>query len=46
LPILMAVAIVCGCSTGWPITIGAAPLAWKPHIRGARVARPASRYSV
>ena len=27
LPILIAEAIVCGCSTGWPNTIGAAPAA-------------------
>ena len=46
LPILIAVAIVCGCSTGLPVTMGAAPLAWKPNIRGARAARPACRYSV
>src|ERR1700749_826353 len=39
LPILIAVAIVCGCSTGRPITIGAAPLAWKPTIPGGRETR-------
>jgi hypothetical protein len=36
LPIRIAVAIVSGSSTGWPRTIGAAPAAWKPHIRGVR----------
>ena len=46
LPILIAVAIVCGCSTGLPVTIGAAPLAWKPNIRGDRDASPARWYSV
>jgi len=45
LPMRMAVATVSGCSTGWPRTIGAAPAAWKPSIRGRRVARPASLYS-
>ena len=33
-PILIAVATVSGCSTGAPFTIGAAPAAWKPSIRG------------
>ena len=33
-PIRMAVAIVSGCSIRWPTTSGAAPAAWKPHIRG------------
>ena len=42
LPIRMAVATVSGCSIGWPTTIGAAPAAWKPSIRGSRVDRPAS----
>jgi hypothetical protein len=46
LPILIAVAIVCGDRTGRPITIGAAPLAWKPNIRGDRVDSPACWYSV
>ena len=41
----IAVAMVCGCRTGSPLTIGAAPLAWKPNIRGACVARPSRRYS-
>ena len=45
LPILIAVAIVMGASTGSPCTIGAAPLAWKPNIRGVWVASPASAYS-
>jgi hypothetical protein len=41
LPIRIAVAIVVGRGTGVPVTIGAAPAAWKPNIRG----RPRS-YSV
>ena len=44
-PMRMAVATVSGCSMGWPSTIGAAPAAWKPSIRGSRVTRPASWYS-
>ncbi len=39
-PIRMAVAMVLGDSTTLPVTIGAAPAAWKPHIRGVRVAGP------
>ena len=46
LPIRIAVAIVSGSRTGAPFTIGAAPAAWNPTIRGAFVARPAARYSV
>ena len=38
LPIRIAVAMVSGVSTGCPRTIGAAPAAWKPHIRGRCVA--------
>jgi hypothetical protein len=45
LPMRMAVAIVLGFSTTAPVTIGAAPAAWKPHIRGVREARPSSAYS-
>jgi uncharacterized lipoprotein YddW (UPF0748 family) len=45
LPIRIAVAMVCGCRTGSPVTIGAAPLAWKPNIRGVWVDRPSLRYS-
>ena len=30
----MAVAMVCGEATGSPRTIGAAPAAWKPSMRG------------
>ncbi len=45
LPIRIAVATVSGSSTGRPETSGAAPAAWKPHIRGTPSARPASRYS-
>ena len=44
LPIRIAVAMVSGARTGSPRTIGAAPLAWKPSIRGVRVARPAAAY--
>jgi len=33
-------AIVSGCSTGWPSTIGAAPAAWKPYIFGRESIRP------
>ena len=42
LPIRIAVAMVRGARTGSPPTIGAAPLAWKPSMRGARVAGPSS----
>jgi hypothetical protein len=34
LPILIAVAIVSGFSIGRSSTMGAAPAAWKPSIRG------------
>src|ERR1700722_1305823 len=34
LPMRIAVAIVSGFSTGWPRTIGAAPAAWEPSMRG------------
>ena len=44
LPIRMAVAIVSGLSTGCPSTIGAAPAAWKPSMRGSLVDRPTSLY--
>ena len=40
LPIRIAVAIVSGCSTGWPSTSGAAPAAWKPDIRGSASIEP------
>ena len=40
LPMRMAVAMVSGSSMGWPLTMGAAPAAWKPHIRGVCVAGP------
>ena len=36
LPMRMAVATVCGSATGLPRTIGAAPAAWKPNMRGRR----------
>ena len=39
-PIRIAVAIVSGWSILWPATIGAAPAAWKPIMRGRRVAFP------
>ena len=45
LPIRIAVAIVSGAATGRPVTIGAAPLAWKPSIRGVPAARPQAWYS-
>ena len=45
LPIRIAVATVSGWSTGRPLTSGAAPAAWKPHMRGTASMRPASRYS-
>ena len=45
-PILIAVAIVCGCTTGAPSTIGDAPLAWKPNILGSFAASPAAAYSL
>ena len=41
----IAVAMVCGKSTGAPSTMGDAPLAWKPNIRGSRSATPAEKYS-
>ena len=34
LPIRIALATVSGCAIGLPSTSGAAPAAWKPHIRG------------
>ena len=45
LPIRMAVAMVDGSLTGSPLTIGAEPAAWKPHIRGVREAVPSAAYS-
>ena len=39
----MAVATVSGWATGAPWTMGAAPAAWKPHIRGAS---PTARYPI
>ena len=44
-PMRMAVATVSGRSTGCPSTIGAAPAAWNPNIRGSCFERPAARYS-
>ena len=43
-PMRIAVAIVSGSSTGCPKTMGAAPAAWKPSMRGSFVAFPASLY--
>jgi threonine synthase len=42
LPIRIAVAIVDGFSTGLPVTIGAAPAAWKPRMTGRRLATPSA----
>ena len=38
LPMRMAEATVSGSATAWPSTRGAAPAAWKPHMRGFRLA--------
>ena len=35
-PMRMALAMVAGRSTGWPVTSGAAPAAWNPSIVGRR----------
>ena len=40
LPMRIAVATVSGLSIGWPLTSGAAPAAWKPHMIGRCVAGP------
>src|SRR5229473_5872202 len=45
LPMRIAEATVRGCAIAWPVTIGAAPSAWAPIIRGKRVDRPAAWYS-
>src|SRR5205085_620457 len=45
LPMRIAVAIVDGFSIGCPLTIGAAPAAWKPNMRGRNVMLFASRSS-
>ena len=45
LPMRMAVAMVDGAGTRCPVTIGAAPAAWKPSIRGRRLAVPSAAYS-
>ena len=39
----MAVATVSGWSIRWPMTSGAAPAAWKPHIRGVAGHHPGGR---
>jgi hypothetical protein len=41
LPIRIAVALVSGYATGSPRTLGAAPAAWKPCIRGRVSTMPA-----
>ena len=41
----LADATVRGRGMGWPDTIGAAPSAWAPTMRGRRVDRPAAWYS-
>src|SRR4051794_14413205 len=45
LPIRIAVAIVDGSGTTSPRTIGAAPDAWNPNMRGVRDALPAAASS-
>ena len=45
LPMRIAEATVFGLATGDPVTMGAAPSAWAPTMRGSRVARPAPWYS-
>src|SRR5713226_8476316 len=45
LPMRIADATVLGFEIGWPATIGAAPSAWAPTMRGRRVERPAAWYS-
>jgi hypothetical protein len=37
--------MVCGLVTGAPLTMGAAPLAWKPSMRGRLAATPSPKYS-
>src|SRR5215472_3648712 len=46
LPILIAEATVLGRAQTPPVTIGAAPSAWAPTIRGSTEQRPAARYSL
>ena len=41
----IALAMVSGSRTGSPRTIGAEPEAWKPNMRGIRVALPAAMSS-
>ena len=43
LPMRIAVAMVLGSFTASPRTIGAAPDAWKPHMRGRRADRAVGR---
>src|SRR5216684_3040488 len=45
LPMRIADATVRGNAIGWPVTIGAAPSAWAPTMRGRRVERPVEWYS-
>src|ERR687894_1494790 len=45
-PMRIALATVSGLSKSWPATSGEAPSAWKPSMREASSAYPASRHSV
>ena len=45
-PIRIAVAMVSGFFTIFPLTIGAAPAAWKPYICGNFDEIPSARYSL
>ena len=46
LPMRIAVAMVSGFFTIFPLTIGAAPAAWKPYICGNFDEIPSARYSL
>src|SRR3954468_3118887 len=46
LPMRIAVAMVDGAATTAPVTIGAAPAAWKPRITGVCVATESAAYSM
>src|SRR5579871_3653549 len=46
LPMRMAEATVAGLATGLPSTMGAAPAAWKPNMRGSVLVTPAAWYSL
>src|SRR5438270_628141 len=45
LPMRIAVAMVVGFSTGAPSTMGAAPAAWKPNMRGVEATTASCAYS-